>query len=65
MSKQRSLPIILVPRPAQSNLLTINGALSNSQLSTFTNDLLLYLTTFVIAMTVIGYGAAVRALRAE
>jgi ABC-2 type transport system permease protein len=47
-----------------ARLLTINGALSSIQLSTFTNDLLL-LSIYVVAMTAVGYAAAVRALRAE
>jgi ABC-2 type transport system permease protein len=47
-----------------SRLLIVNGALSSAQLSTFGTDIL-YLSIFVLGMTVLGYGAARRALRAE
>ncbi len=47
-----------------ARLLTINGALSSAQLSTFTSDIL-YLTIWMVVLALVGYGGAVRALRAE
>jgi ABC-2 type transport system permease protein len=47
-----------------ARLLIVNGSLSSSQLSTFAGDML-YLVVFVAVLTILGYWAAKRALRAE
>jgi ABC-2 type transport system permease protein len=47
-----------------ARLLIVNGALNSSQTSTFIGDMV-YLVIFVAALTIIGYLAAKRALRAE
>ncbi len=47
-----------------ARLLIVNGTLSSSQLATFTGDML-YLVVVVAALTILGYLAAKKALKAE
>jgi hypothetical protein len=47
-----------------ARLLIVNGTLSSSQLATFTGDML-YLVAVVVALTIFGYLAAKKALKAE